>query len=113
MNPGRQASFGPAVLLLLAGPVVWFTHFMAVYVAAEALCRYAPAARVLGMSAAAAVTVVLTLPALAVTVWLTVRAARGRGGPHGELVFAGFLLGLLFALSILFVALPPLFLRAC
>ena len=112
MSGRRAPAFGPALALFLAGPVIWIAHFMAVYLAAEALCA-ADAGTLLGLPAVTAVTLLATVPAVAATALLARWALRAGRGPHGGLAFMGFLMGALFAAAILLVAIPPVFLRPC
>lgn len=115
--------------LFLAGPSIWMAHFFAVYLPAEALCQGDVEAEVLGVPAVSVLTLgatALALAATARTTQLAHRRWRSAGGGweasqdatpspgaaardhDGELALAGFLLGVLFALAILFVGLPAL-----
>jgi hypothetical protein len=121
------ASFRAAWLLLLAGPVLWALHFMAVYLVAEAACSAGDStAEVLGLPWLSFVTVVATVVAAAATLILSVVAWRywrartddPTGWIAGDernagLALGGFLLGLMFTVAILFVGLPAAFLDPC
>jgi hypothetical protein len=104
--------------LFLAGPVIWYTHFWVVYLAAEWGCQVVGDFLILGRSGVAVVTVALTVAGVGLTVWYMVRAwqRRGRGEPSdqpGEFSRAGLILGLIFAMGILFVGVPALVLTPC
>lgn len=118
-----------AIALLLAGPVIWISHFLLVYLVAEAGCTGAgtglalldpPVPRVVTLAA----TVVAALGCIAVSGW-TLRRWRAERpepssvaaadhpdedphDPGGTLAFVGFILGLLSFLSVLMVGLPAL-----
>jgi hypothetical protein len=117
------------VAVFLAGPVIWSTHFMAVYLVVEAGCTGdgpglnlfdPPVPTVLTL----ATTVVAALACLGTAVW-GYRRWRARTGDSaseeraesadrgGSLAFVGFLLSLLGVVSILLVGLPALVLPAC
>ena len=100
----------PAYVLFLAGPVIWFAHFMVVYLFAEAACN--PAVPGIGPSAVMLFTVVATVVATAATVALTIRAVRNLGddmnGNWHLMNWGGAILGSLFVLAILLVAAPAL-----
>lgn len=108
--------------LLLAGPVIWFGHFMLVYLAAEVICNADAGRRLLGVPLAAAVTIGATVAALAVVagavVWTGREWRRDREeGPAGigdrALSFAALALAALFALAIVYTGLPALWLDPC
>lgn len=124
-----------AMALFLAGPVVWFTHFVVVYLVAEAGCTGSgPGLEVFAPPVPAVVAVVATVVAvvacLAVAWWewrrWRVGAARTpregaleqpegmgddrRGGP---LALTGLLLALLSAVAVVFVGLPAVVLPGC
>lgn len=103
------------------------THFFVVYLPAEAICNADVETEVLGLPLVSALTLSATAVALAAIAETSRRAFRrwkstgvGWGasetkpsdGPvggaehDGELALAGFLMGVLFALAILFVGLP-------
>lgn len=116
-------------VVLLAGPVIWFAHFMVVYMVAEAGCTGSgPGLHLLDPPVPATVTVVATIIAVVACLgfagWSFRRsrtgipdgeaddevAARGR---HRELAFVGMLLSLLSALAVLFVGAPALVFTGC
>jgi hypothetical protein len=119
----------------LAGPVIWFAHFMIVYVAAEAGCSGdGPGLELFDPPVPTILTLVATVVAAVACLWTTVWTwRRWRGRPRtqpwgatddlaadleqddrdGLLSFAGFLLSVLSFVSILFVGLPALVLPAC
>lgn len=105
-----------AWLALLAGPVIWFLHFMLVYLVVEAACASgASSFRVLGLPWVSFATLAATILAAGAIAFLTMRAYRLRGDEDAfaVLTLAGVLLGLLFTFAVLFVGLPALFLRPC
>ena len=114
-------------ILFLAGPVLWFTHFMLVYSLAEVLCK--PLADVNGAGSLPLISV-LTIGstiifALATTAgavlayrrwraWQASRPSEERLSVQGEvLVSAGFLLGVLFTIAVIFTGVPALALQPC
>lgn len=97
-------------VLLLAGPVLWISHFMAVYLYAEAACVGGPS------HAIVPVVVIATIVAAVVTTWttwLSWRAARRGEGDEAIMGWAGTLLGALSVLAILMVGLPALAVEVC
>lgn len=115
--------------LFLAGPAIWMAHFFVVYLPAEALCQADVHANVLGLPVISVLTLAATAVAVAATALTTQRAYRrwrntgtgwdgsgamaprhatGGGEHDGEVALAGFLLGVLFAVAVLFVGLPAL-----
>lgn len=124
-----------ALALFVAGPTIWFTHFMLVYLVAEAGCTGDGA----GLSRLdPPVPAIVTLVATAVAglaclgvAWWEHREWRGgdrlgareaAGGPPGgteddpddrPLAFVGMLLGLVSFMSVLFVGLPALWITGC
>ena len=98
----------------LGGPVTWITHFMVVYLVAEAGCTGdgrglevfdppVPAAVTLGATAVAC------LVCLAFAAWSYRRWRAADGGPAAATMnFAGFLLALFSFVAVLFVGLPAL-----
>lgn len=123
-----------ALTLFVAGPVVWFAHFMFVYVVAEAGCTGAgtglrlldpPVPTVVTLAATAVATV-----ACAVIAWWEYQRWQADRRPlpadhaddvpesedpqiGGALAFTGFLLAVVSLLSVLFVGLPAAVLPAC
>lgn len=120
-----------AWLLFIAGPVIWITHFMVVYLIAEAGCtgdgalldRFDPPVPVVATWIATLVAVPVTV-AMAVWAWRSWRRgadgpvdiapeAEGAPTPRGTLAtsplaFIGFLLSALSVVAILFTAAPAL-----
>ena len=132
-DPRSRRQFRTMAVLLLAGPVIWSAHFMVVYLQAEAVCDSGAADdEVLGVPLASAVTIVLTVVALAATLAFTGaawRRWRGGGGgwnevppahrtepdaePETPLALVGVMLGVLFSLAIAFTGAPAVVLPAC
>ena len=122
-------------LVFLAGPVIWFVHFMVVYLAVEAGCTGAgPGLRLFNPPVPTVVTLVATAVAaiacLGLAGWAQLRWRARKYEPGvdgagelsgdledhvhgGSLAFAGSLLSLLSFVAILFVGLPALVLPAC
>lgn len=116
-------------VVLLAGPVIWFIHFMVVYMVAEAGCTGSgPGLRVLDPPVPATVTIVATVVAVIACLgcagWALRRSRAGREegdaaheagarGRHRELAFVGMLLSLLSAIAVLFVGVPALVFTGC
>lgn len=122
--------------VLLAGPVIWFAHFMVVYLVAEAGCTgdgdglelFDPP---VPQAVTILTTVVAVLACLGCAAWARRRWRANRedipggsevageegggdgGGRRPELAFSGMLLSLLSAVTVLSVGLPALFLRPC
>lgn len=116
--------------VFLAGPVIWFTHFMVVYLVAEAGCTGdGPGLDAFDPPVPAAATLIATgvaaLACLSAARWAYRRGhgaqpavpadeADGRSGPFAERdhrdprAFAGFLLSSFSFLAVLFVGLPAL-----
>lgn len=123
--------------VFIAGPVVWITHFMTVYLVAEAGCTGGgEGLRFLGppvpVVATLAATVVAVGLCVAATVWAYRRwraseerleaapdAATELSGEfdddrrRGSLAFAGFLLSALSVVAVLFTGAPALVLGPC
>ena len=116
--------------MFVGGPVVWFGHFVVVYLVAEAGCTGGgPGLRLFGPPVPRVVTLAATVVAfvacLAVAGW-EYRRWRERPrqpeqdeGRHddqaagGALAFTGLLLALVSGVSVLFVGLPALVLPSC
>jgi hypothetical protein len=111
-------------IAFLAGPVLWITHFMLVYLVAEAGCTGggpglelfdSPVPKLL----TAAATGIGATGTVLVAAWNHRRwRANGTGEPgdgtgRGPLAFAGLLLAGLATVAILFQGLIGLFLPAC
>lgn len=126
----RQRS---TLVVLVAGPVIWFTHFMVVYLVAEAGCTGdGPGLEVFdppvptGTTIAATVVAVLACGGSAASAYRRWRADRPEagappaltgdivaGGGRGTIAFTGLLLSLFSIMAILLVGLPALFLPPC
>ncbi len=122
-------------VVFLAGPVIWFAHFMLVYLVTEAGCTGdGPGLRLLDPPVPAVVTLAATAVAAAACLALAGWAyRRWRASTHqpgadeagdlsgdledhdrgGTLTFAGLLLSLLAFVTVLLVGLPALFLPSC
>ena len=120
-------------VVFLGGPVIWFTHFMVVYLVTEAGCSGdGRGLELFDPPVPAATTLVATgvaaMGCLAFTAWAYRRWQRTGPGPAadeatdlagpmperdggGSLNFAGFLLALFSFVSVLFVGLPALVLE--
>ncbi len=120
-------------MVFLGGPVIWFSHFMLVYLVAEAGCTGGgPGLRAFNPPVPSVVTLAATAVAvagcLAFAVWghrRWVAARQGvavddshrlsgehqEGDPGGTMAFAGFLLSLFFVVAVLIVGLPALVLE--
>lgn len=113
-------------VLLIAGPVIWFMHFMAVYLMVEAACTVDPPdTRLLGRPILSTLTLGATVVAVIAAVAPTTLAYRRWRNASGDddwmeisgdnsgLAYAGFLLGVLSVVAIGFVGLPAAFLDPC
>jgi hypothetical protein len=123
-----------ALVLFVAGPVLWSVHFMVVYLVVEAGCSGdgpglelfdPPVPKIVTLAATAAAAVA----ALACAGWSWRRWRAGEHQPAdeagdlaggltdrdrgGTLAFAGFLLSLLSVVTILAVGVPALVLPSC
>ncbi|MBW3549056.1 MAG: hypothetical protein KY452_13115 [Actinobacteria bacterium] len=130
-TPEARRRFLTLAGLFLAGPSIWMAHFFLVYLVAEAMCAVGVDAEVLSLpllSAATLLATALAVVAAAVTTllayrrWRTASASRASDGdrssePQGEhdaqIALAGFLLGILFIVAILFVGMPAAALDPC
>jgi hypothetical protein len=120
-------------LVFVGGPIVWFTHFMVVYLVAEAGCtgdgpgldvfdHPVPTAVSLGATAVAG-GVCAALAVWGFRRWRAAAATAGVGSlldgdvddadGRGTLAFIGFLLSCLSLVAVLFVGLPAPFLPSC
>jgi hypothetical protein len=121
-----------ALVVLLAGPVLAMTHFMLVYLAAEAGCMGGgPGLRLFDPPVPDVVTLVATsvaaIACLGFARWSLVRWRERRREPGeaastgdlrapdrgGELAFAGLLLSAFSFVMVLLVGVPAIFLPAC
>lgn len=120
---------------LLAGPIIWFAHFMVVYIVAEAGCTGGgPGLTVFDPPVPTVVTIAATAVAAIACLWAAAWAFRRwrarddrsgtamtddlgadleQGDRNGLLAFVGFLLSSLSFLAVLLVGLPALVLPAC
>ncbi len=131
-TPAARRRFLTLAGLFLAGPSIWMAHFFVVYLVAEALCVVGVNAEVLSLpllSAATLLATALAVVATAVTTLLAYRRWRrtasvshvadgdGSSATQGEhdaqIALAGFLLGILFIVAILFVGMPAVVLDPC
>jgi hypothetical protein len=102
--------------VLLAGPVTWLSHFMLVYLVAEAGCTGdGPGLRLFNppVPAAVAALACLAFARWGYRRWRASHTAELSSGVEnsdrdGSLAFAGFLLSSFFFVAILFVGLPAL-----
>lgn len=126
MSTATPAPRLSAWVLLLAGPVIWFAHFMGVYLLVEAACAVEATEReVLGLHVLSLTTLAATAVAVAVTLVASglayLRWRRGAGetewldvtDSNAGLAFAGFVLGILSIVAICFVGVPAAVLEPC
>ncbi|MBW3576961.1 MAG: hypothetical protein KY462_04330 [Actinobacteria bacterium] len=123
--------------VLLAGPVIWFSHFMVVYLVAEAGCTGGgPGLVVFNPPVPVVVTwvsTVIAVPLCAAAAWWAWRRWRAsvdvlKGAPddaselsgeldddrrRGSLAFAGLLLSLFSIVAVAFTAAPAMVLGPC
>ncbi len=119
--------------LLLGGPVLWISHFMFVYLVAEAGCSGdGPGLELFDPPLPRTVTLVATALAAAACIPLAAGALHrwrqatqqaagdddepdeiGKGAGRGTVPFAGFLLSAFSIVAIVSVGLPAAFLPAC
>ncbi len=130
-SPEARRRFLTLAGLFLAGPSIWMAHFFAVYLVAEVLCAVGVDAEVLSLpllSAATLLVTALAVVAAAVTTVLAYRrwrrtvsashvaddqSSETQGGHDAQIALAGFLLGILFIVAILFVGMPAAALDPC
>jgi uncharacterized membrane protein YdbT with pleckstrin-like domain len=104
------------VIVLLAGPVIWYLYFWAVYLAAEAMCAgQSNDSVVLGVPLVSALVVLATVVAVVPIGWFALRARRvdPNRGHREQLARTGAMLGFVFVFATLFVGLPAVFLPPC
>lgn len=117
-EPPRARSTIRLWVQLLIGPVLWISHFMAVYLFAEAACvaRESDELPVPGSGAIGPVVVVVTVIAAMITAaaaaW-TLRAAKRSHGDAAVMAWAGTLLAAMSVVAILAVGLPAAALDPC
>ena len=129
----RQENSRMLWIQLLAGPILWSVHFLLVYMLAETYCQAGWNFSLLGLNGISFLVILLTILAVIATVLFGLRSYRGWRsfhtdrslsdqfressawfqGPIDFFYFTGFLLSTLFALVILFVGLPVIFLEPC
>lgn len=131
-SPEARRRFLTLAGLFLAGPSIWMIHFFAVYLLAEALCAVSVSAEVLSLPVLSALTLLATALAVVAAAVTTVLAYRrwrrsrspshvaddeqppeSEAGQDADIALAGFLLGILFIVAILFVGLPAAVLHPC
>jgi hypothetical protein len=114
-------------LLFLAGPSIWFAHFMVVYLVVEAGCASGGFdAEVADLDVLSFFTIATTVAAIGVTLVMAEWSRRlwnrravdksdwlDGDDRHAGLALAGVLLGVTFTIAILFVGLPAVFLESC
>ena len=118
---------------LLAGPILWSVHFFLSYLLVEAFCQMGWNFSILGMHGLSFLVILFTILAVLGTGlfslrsyrnWKTMHADRSLrdqfqensswfSGPVDFMYFSGFLLSALFAVTILMVGIPAVFLRPC
>ena len=117
-EPPRARSTIRLWVHLLIGPVLWISHFMVVYLFAEAACvaRESDALPVPGSSSIGPVVVIATVVgaalAVAATGW-TLRTAKRSQGDASAMAWAGTLLAAMSVIAILAVGLPAAALDPC
>jgi Ca2+/Na+ antiporter len=128
--PPREESPWMFWAQLLAGPVLWSVHFLISYLLVEAFCKMGWSFTVLGFQGISFIVIVLTVLAVIATVLFSLKSYRGwkrtnanyslkdqfrdkSQWSEGFVYFSGFLLSVLFAVTILMVGLPALFLHPC
>ena len=131
-SPEARRRFLTLAGLFLAGPSIWMAHFFAVYLVAEVLCAVGVGAEVLSLPLLSAVTLLATALAVVAAAVTTVLAYRRwrhtasasqvadgdqssetREEHDAQIALAGFLLGILFIVAILFVGMPAAALGPC
>lgn len=118
---------------LLAGPILWSIHFLLSYLLVEAFCQMGWNFSLLGMNGLFFLVITFTILAVlgaalsslrSYRSWQTLHAGRSLQehfrdgsswfeGPVDFMYFSGFLLSSLFAVTILMVGIPSLFLHPC
>jgi len=132
--PTRQETSSRMLWIqLLAGPVLWSVHFLLSYILVEAACQAGWSFNILGMSGLSFIVIVLTLLAVIGSGLFALKSYRGWRDRHAErslrdelressswfegtvdfMYFSGFLLSVLFTVTILMVGLPAFFLQPC
>lgn len=117
-EPPRARSTIRVWLQLVIGPVLWISHFMAVYLFAEAACvaRESEELPVPGSGAIGPVVVVVTVVAALLTVAAAAWAVRSAKRSHGDaavMAWTGTLLAGMSVVAILAVGVPAAALDPC
>jgi hypothetical protein len=133
VRTGQETNSRGVWIQLLAGPVLWSVHFLLSYLVVEAACQAGWNPGILGMNGLSLIVVGFTVLAVIGTLLFALQSYRGwrakhtdrnlrdqfresRGwfeGPIDFMYFCGLLLSVLFAIVILMVGLPALFLQPC
>ena len=134
LGPSEQKSNSFMLWIqLLAGPLLWSAHFLLSYMLVETFCQMGWNFNILGIHGLSFLVILFTILAVLGTVlfslrsyryWKTMHAdhslrdqfqqnALWFKGPVDFMYFSGFLLSVLFAITILMVGVPALFLRPC
>jgi hypothetical protein len=101
--------------IFAGGPILWFAHFMFVYVVAEAGCTgegqglrafNPPVPLVVTL----ATTALFAVAVAAIAIWAF---RRWRRGVHGGMAFGGLLLSCLSLIAILWVGMPAVLFPGC
>ncbi len=121
--PTRDRAAWVSLIVFLAGPVIWFAHFILVYAVAEAGCTggghglraFDPPVPATFTLVATAVAAIASLGTAAWGYRRWRRDADGAGDDdgHGPLAFGGLLLSLLSFLTVLGVGVNALFFGGC
>lgn len=111
------ASSRQAWIALLAGPSLWFGHFMAVYLLAEVLCTATPTPPAwLGLDPlrwAVLATTVVVLVVIGVAARMTWTSRGTHAAPVDGVLMIGLGLDALFAVGVVTTAVPALVLTPC
>ncbi|HEX5810061.1 MAG TPA: hypothetical protein VFY25_15440 [Anaerolineales bacterium] len=133
VTPRQESNLRMLWIQLLAGPVLWSIHFLLSYLLVETACHAGWDFGILGMSGLSFIVLVLTVLAVVGAVLFAFKSYRGwrnihtdrslreefretshwSEGPVDFMYFSGLLLSALFAMAIVMVGLPALFLHPC
>jgi hypothetical protein len=116
-----DAHTGPMWVILLAGPVTWAVHFFVVYLLVEAACNIDSVAAMLSPDRTRTVVLAATVIAVGICGVFVVRSRRilelfrdtGRDHPQRFVATMGLLMGSIFAVAVVAVGVPALWLSAC
>lgn len=117
--PQRRRDELQWAVLFLAGPVIWYVHFWAVYLLAEAGCFAAglgSGSQPLWLVVTILIATLVAVALIAWTTWAAWRKWRCHEDPRpgrSALYFMGFVLGPLSIVATLFVGLPIAYLPPC